>query len=590
MSRHLAFRPASILVAGLLLCAAAAPAAGPFRAGHVFATRRQLSLAASLLVCTLLAAAAAGGLRPAAASAATSPSVYVFPVPNGRVAAPSTQITFRGVSVGQLGSIAVTGSSSGVHGGRLMGDSDGLGASFLPSKPFNPGERVTVTTHLNIVGGSAGSFSFTIATPAGRIPGMPTRSASRVRGDVDRFASDPQLVPAAVRVTRLPSRSASSGDIFVATQGGPVQNGPMILGPYGGLYWFKPVPRGDSATDFRAQLYKGKPVLTWWQGRVSAAGVGAGEDEIYDSSYRRVATIRASNGLSADLHEFQITPQNTALITAYYPVYWDASSVGGSKREIVLDSVAQGIDPSTGLVVFQWDSLDHVPLSDSYTKPPHSKGHPYDYFHINSVQQDSDGNLIISSRDTWAAYKVSYQTGEIMWELNGKHSSFKMGSNATFAFQHDVRLRPGNRITIFDDGAGPPAVHKQSRALTLELSTSHMTATTVSADEHKPALLANYEGSVELQPNGDDFVGWGQQPYFTEFNSRGQTVFDARFVGNNSSYRAFRFDWRGEPTDRPGVAARKGAPRPRSTPASTALPSCTGGRCWGEAVRHLSSP
>ncbi len=55
-----------------------------------------------------------------------------------------------------------------------------------------------------------------------------------------------------------------------------------------------------------------------------------------------------------------------ALITAYYPVYRNESSVHGPKRGIVFDAVVQEIDIPTGLVIFQWDSLDHVPLTASY--------------------------------------------------------------------------------------------------------------------------------------------------------------------------------------------------------------------------------
>jgi hypothetical protein len=412
---------------------------------------------------------------------------------------------------------------------------------------------VTVRTGLNIVGGSGGAYSFTIALPAGRIRAGAPRLPGRVRGDIWRFASRHDLTPAAITITRKASRAAARGDVFVASQQGPLQNGPMIIGGYGGLIWYQPVPRGQSATDFRAQTYRGQPVLTWWQGIVSAAGVGSGQDEIYDSSYRPVATVKAGNGLNSDLHEFQITPQNTALVTAYYPVDWDATSVKRSKRTIVLDSVVQEIDIPTGLVLFQWDSLDHIPITDSHQPPPKDPGHPWDYFHVNSIQQASDGSLIVSSRDTWAAYQISHETAAILWTLGGKQSSFKMGPNTTFAFQHDVRLRANNLVTIFDDGAGPPVVHKQSRALTLRLDTQHMTATLVSQYEHRPPLLAAYEGNVQPQPGGDQFVGWGQQPYFTEFDSRGQAVFDARFVGANSSYRAYRFGWTGTPATSPAV-------------------------------------
>lgn len=505
--------------------------------------------------CALLSVLAAAALITAGGSRAATPAVNVFPVPGALVASPRTQITFRGVAVTSLGRVTVTGSQSGAHGGHLQGDSDGRGASFIPDARFRSGETVTVATGLSIAGASRGSFAFTVATPASGVPGADPTPAARTRGDVGRFVSRRDLIPATVKVTKRPSHTAA-GDLFIAPQNGPYQQGPLIVGPYGGLIWFQAVPKGDSATDFRVQRYKGKPVLTWWQGRVSHAGTGFGEDEIYDTSYRRVATVKGANGVSSDLHEFQLTSQNTALVTGYYPVYVNEPSGRHTLRRLVLDSVVQEIDIPTGLVLYQWDSLDHVPVSSSYQPAPRNPNHPWDYFHINSIQPQSDGSLVVSSRDDWAAYRISRQTGAITWTLGGKHSTFKMGAGAQFAFQHDVRLRPGNLVTLFDDGAGPPAVHRQSRAETLRLDYRHRTATVVGQGQHRPALLAFYEGNDQLLAGGDQLVGWGQQPYLTEFNRRGQTVFDARFVGLNSSYRAYRFPWIGTPATPPAIAAR----------------------------------
>lgn len=502
-----------------------------------------------------LAVLVAAGLLDAAGSRAATATVSVFPVPGAQVASPRTQITFRGVAKGSLGTVTVTGSKSGVHGGHLVGDLDGQGASFIPNARFRSGEFVTVKTGLSIVGASGRSFRFAVATPAGGVPGADPTPAARTRGDVGRFASRRDLIPATIKVTRRPSHTAS-GDLFVAPQNGPYQQGPMIVGPYGGLIWFQRVPKGDSATDFRVQTYQRKPVLTWWQGRVSHAGTGFGEDEIYDTSYRPVATVRGGNGVSSDLHEFQLTPRNTALVTGYYAVYVKVPSGKHTVRRLVLDSVVQEIDIRTGLVLYQWDSLDHVPVSASYQPAPRNPNHPWDYFHINSIQPLRDGNLVVSSRDDWAAYKISHQTGSVMWTLGGKRSTFKMGPGAQFAFQHDVRLRPGNLVTVFDDGAGPPAVHQQSRAETLRLDYRRRTAVVVGQGQHHPALLAFYEGNDQLLAGGNQLVGWGQQPYLTEFNRRGQTVFDARFVGPNSSYRAYRFAWTGAPATPPAIAAR----------------------------------
>ena len=65
-------------------------------------------------------------------------------IPNDEVASPQTQLAFRGVSTSQFGTITVRGSKSGLHTGTIEADSDGYGGSFLPSKPFTPGETVTV--------------------------------------------------------------------------------------------------------------------------------------------------------------------------------------------------------------------------------------------------------------------------------------------------------------------------------------------------------------------------------------------------------------------------------------------------------------
>ncbi|MBV8693681.1 MAG: aryl-sulfate sulfotransferase [Actinobacteria bacterium] len=504
----------------------------------------------AMLVCVATA------LCPALASA-QPPQVYVFPMPGGRVASSATQITLRGVPAAQIGSVTVTGSQSGVHAGTIEADSDGNGGSFLPAKPFTPGETVTVSTSLNVYGAHNGAFQFTVAQPAGGIGPLHWPAAPRAASDVWLYHSRPDLEPASVTITKRSSKTAA-GDIFVAPQFGPVQDGPEILDPNGSLVWFDPLTGNQSAGDFEVQSYHGSPVLTWWQGYVSA-GIGVGQDLIYNSAYQPVAAIHAGNGLTADLHDFRLTPQGTALIVASYPVYWDASAVrGASKREDVLDSVVQEIDIPTGLVLFQWDSLDHISVSDTYEALPPSKGrYPFDYFHVNSVQLDFDGNLLISGRNTWAAYKLDHHTGNVLWRLGGKHSSFKLAPGTYWAFQHDVRARAAGDmfVTLLDNSAGPPTVHNQSRGVKLFLDLKHMTARQVASHVHTPSLSAVNEGNFQQLSNRDDFIGWGNVGYFTEYDPRGNLLLDGHFVGANSDYCAYRFQWSGTPTTPPAVAA-----------------------------------
>lgn len=525
-------------------------------------SRFKVALAASLVLIVLMpdvAAARGSRLRHAA-----PPAVSVFPIPGGRVAAPQTQISFRGVAPSRLGGIRVIGSRTGPHPGRLAADSDGQGASFIPTTAFTPGETVTVTTSLNVLGAGGGTFRFVVARPAASLPFRSAFRAARVPGDVWRFQSRLDLVPAAVNVLRR-APNVGNDDIFLAPQFGPVQSGPEILDSSGRLIWFNPVPPGDTAANLQVQQYQGRPVLTWWQGYTNA-GVGIGEDIVSDSSYRQLVTLSGANGLKPDLHEFQITRRGTALLTAYYPVFWSASSTHSAGQEIVFDSVVQEIDIPTGLVLFQWDSLDHVPLADSYQPAPNGAGgrtslNAFDYFHIDSIQLDDDGNLLISARNTWAVYKLGRRTGAVLWTLGGKHSSFQMERGTSFAFQHDVRsVATGDRmITLFDDGAGLPAVHKASRGVELALDVRHRVARLTAQWRHAPPLLAEFEGNVQQLPDGEHVIGWGQQPYLTEYGPRGGQVLDARFVGNTSSYRAYGFAWTATPAMPPAVVASNSA-------------------------------
>ncbi|MBV8217070.1 MAG: arylsulfotransferase family protein [Solirubrobacterales bacterium] len=361
---------------------------------------------------------------------------------------------------------------------------------------------------------------------------------------VQHFHSRPDLEPASITVNQQ-SSSQYGGDIFLTPQYGPVQNGAMILDSSGRMVWFQPVPANQLATDFRVQQLNGQPVLTWWQGYTNN-GSGRGEGVIYNSQYQQIATVQAANGLQGmDLHEFLVTPQGDAYIVGVSPVHYP-----GMGRPL-MDAVVQEIDIKTGLVLFEWHALDHVPITESFFK----KGAPdyvFDPYHLNSVSLDSDGNLIISMRNTWAVYKVDHQTGAVIWTLGSNQNNFKTGSGTQTAFQHDVLVQPDGTFTAFDDGGGPPTVH-QARAVELSVNENTKTVTLAQQFEHSPGLDTNFEGNTQLLPNGDLFVGWGQQPYFTEFNSAGKEVFDARFTSNTSSYRAYKLSWSGQPASPPSM-------------------------------------
>ena len=63
--------------------------------------------------------------------------------------------------------------------------------------------------------------------------------------------------------------------MFVGQKGGKDRpSGTVIADNRGRILWYHEVPAGLEATDFRTQTYHGKPVLTWWQGTITKAGIG----------------------------------------------------------------------------------------------------------------------------------------------------------------------------------------------------------------------------------------------------------------------------------------------------------------------------
>jgi hypothetical protein len=480
------------------------------------------------------------------AGALAQPAVSVYPSPGTNSALPQTQITFRGIPANQIGSVQVSGSSSGTHSGKIEADSDGQGGSFIPDQPFTSGETVTVKTGLDIVDGSSGTYTFTIATPFGTINPMSVPMVPAGSGGVQHFHTRPDLQPASVTINQS-SKSAWGGDIFLTPQYGPVQNGPMILDSSGRLVWFQSLPANQLATDFRVQQLGGQPVLTWWQGYTNN-GSGRGEGVIYNSSYQQIATVQAGNGLQGmDLHEFLVTPQGDAYIAGVSPVR------SSSTTKPLMDAVVQEIDIKTGLVLFEWHALDHVPLSASFFNPK-SRGYVFDPYHLNSVSLDPDGNLLVSLRNTWAVYKINRSTGAVMWVLGSNQHSFTQGSGTSTAFQHDAVLQPDGSLTMFDDGGGPPTL-RAGRAIRVSVNGAKHVVTLIKQYQHSPALKTNFEGSTQILPNHDVFVGWGQQPYFTEFSASGKQIFDGRFTSNTSSYRAYKMSWSGQANTAPSIAA-----------------------------------
>jgi hypothetical protein len=275
---------------------------------------------------------------------------------------------------------------------------------------------------------------------------------------------------------------------------------------------------------------------------------------IADSSYRVIGEVRAGNGYHADLHDFTIDSRGSGWLTVYVPVLLTVHAHGHSHHVALLDSIVQRVDIPTGLVMFEWHSLGHIGLRESYL-PRLQNGLPFDAFHVNSVEVDRAGNFLVSERNTWTVYLVSGSSGRILWRLGGKRSSFRLPRSARFAWQHDAHRQPDGTVTIFDNHASP-RVGRESRGLVLALDPGHKRAQLVRQYTHPRPVVAGSQGTMQVLPNGNAFLGWGARPYISEFSRDGRLLFEASFPSSDESYRAYRFPWIGRPSTPPSVATR----------------------------------
>ncbi len=396
------------------------------------------------------------------------------------------------------------------------------------------------------------------------------------------YVTVPSLHPPVIRSTRAPSSGQlAHGYIFTANfydlNEPPIvgQSGPLILDRRLQPVWFQPVPEKLVASNLSPQTYGGKPALAWWQGVVTNTGsTESGEDVVVDQHYQQIARLKATDGWVLTLHEFLISGVD-AWVTANKNIPMDLSKYGGAYNGALIDSAVQEYNLKTGKLVRSWDALDHIPLSESRASLP-TNGFPWDAYHINSIDLTGNGAFLVSMRDTWAAYMVN-DSGAIEWTLGGRNSSFTLGPDATFEWQHDVRLQGGRdpnlkvsnlKVSLYDDhccqltGGGtyvnPTA---PSRGLVLELDQQTHSATLAAQYGRDGGFTSDYMGDTQPLPNGNVFVGFGSEPYFSEYSRSGKLLFEGELPGPDLTYRATLEQWVGEPLSPPLGAARQASGR-----------------------------
>lgn len=524
----------------------------------------------SIAVVVALAALAAWTAVPAWAA---SPRAVSFPGPGWRAASPGTGITFSRIGRDALRGLRVTGSISGRHAGRLRSLRLGRGAVFTPRRPFAPGERVTVRRVPRL-----GRFGFTVARPSARGlgateddgPAGPTaRAAAAFGGDEGvgtctprraRFRTRPRFRPVGMCVIRGPGASTPHGRILVTPKTAPERQQALMILSNGGRLLYYGLRRGY-VRDLKTVTYRGRQMLAYYQFRSHRKA----HYVLMNHHYHVVARIFPGNGLRMNMHDLQLTRRGTAYFAAYQAVR-DPRVAGP-----VTDYVLQELDLVTGQVLFEWHSLDHVPLWASY-EPRRTDGMSWDYFHGNSIDppRRAHGRIVVSSRNTSAVYGIDRRTGRVRWIFGGRRDEFglvRRHPDWQFCGQHDVR-RVGRRdVLLFDDGGRSVNPREcplhPARVMRFHLTRGRRSARLVYAVPSAPLSPDGHGffppglGSVRPQSNGDLFVSWGTAGVVGDIGPDGDIGLALRL--NRYSYRAVRSPWSGRPSRPPDVQARRRA-------------------------------
>jgi hypothetical protein len=427
-----------------------------------------------------------------------------------------------------------------------MDDKDIHVPTASPPPRSGAGPRRLTRRDVLIAGGAAAaSLGLSSSSVRAVRAGVTLAASTAVAPVLAGFVSRPDLKLPGLTVIATDDRPAAPGLLLLAPYNAPApaQAGALIVDNTGQPVWEQPLA-SLVTTDFRVQQYRGRPMLTWWEGLIRL-GHGVGRYVIADAAYTPVAHLDAGHGRQGDLHEFLLTDRGTALLTTYSVVPADLRSVGGLRDDTIQDAIFQEIDLASGRVLMEWHSLDHIPMSESYWPV----GRNWDYVHLNSIAVDRDENLLVSSRNTHTVYKLDRRTGAIIWRLGGKRSDFTLASNAVFRWQHDARRQPDGSITLFDNG------DDVSRAVVLNIDEAARRASLRRAYTHPSELYSDSQGNVQVLPNGNVLVGWGAQPYVSEFTAGGDLIFDGRLDAGYISYRAYRAPWSAAVTDVPAVVA-----------------------------------
>ena len=491
---------------------------------------------------------------------------YLSPLPDAQyVSSYSTVIVrFKKYSpfdlVNLSSCIQVKGKQRGYYSGQTIVASDNKTVIFTPTKNFLPGETVTISITPDFrqaIPEKIKPLNYQFSVSRNEfLPQNQTINESSQNSSFNLPKSHPRSTLGQAMIMEngvsVPSdfpfvnitvnNNPDTGYIFIDNRGGGGKPYNIIFNNSGAPIWYSRFP--DERRDFKVQPNGWATMMI----RDGYGGSGWGYIAL-DDNYEYVKTFRATNGYSTDEHEFKVLPDGGYFLICIRSLTIDMSQyvAGGRKNANVSESCIEEFTANDEMI-FQWRGLDHFDIRDVELDDP--TGSSIRFPHMNAIDLDDDGNIILSSRHISEVTKINRQTGEIIWRLSGAHNQFTFINDELNGFtnQHAARALGNGHYTLFDNGDlhNPPV----SRALEYVLDTVNMTATLVWEFRDKPDKYSHYMGNVQRLPNGNTLINWavGNLPKLTEVRPDCTKVFEMNFANQWESYRVHRCAWQGVAT------------------------------------------
>ena len=494
--------------------------------------------------------------------------MYLSPLPGAEYTSRQTRFVlarFQNISPAAItnlsGFIQVTGAVSGNHAGQTKIAQDGRTVIFTMTTNFTANELVTVSLTPGVPVASGGPISpyqyqFMVSThlpgaavapavvsvPAVKSSSPPasplvvtTVASKGVAGIMSNGVSVPSDFPWVVITT---NNNPDPDPIFIDNRGGGGDPFNVIFDNNGNPIWYSKYP--DERRDMKVQ-HNGTLTML--------ARNGGLHFNVFNTHYQQIGTNWAANGYGVDEHELQILADGTYFLVALASQTVDMSRyvVGGNPSASVTEMAIQEFD-SAGELIIQWRAWDHFDVRDE-SQFINILGSSFDFPHMNAIDVDTDGNILLSSRNTSEVTKINRDTGDIIWRLGGAHNQFTYINDPLNGTrnQHAIRMVTTNDYTMFDNGnLHSPSM---SRAVEYRLNPTDMTATLIWQYPTNPtsSTYSYYMGDVQRLPNGNTLIDWavGSLPKLTEVRPDGSKAFEMNWADHWEAYRTWRCAWQG---------------------------------------------